>query len=114
MVFEELTSTVTQEVEEGESEITQNIFDTQIEPIVLSAGQVADFTAQGGNASLTAGPYIYDINGNAQRWIGNKWFNEGNFSDYIEIGPESQFGAYFEFPMTGEYTTTFSLKYANE
>lgn len=82
--------------------------------MILSAGQVADFTAQGGTATLTDGPYIYDINGNAQRWIGNKWFNEGNFSDYIEIGSQSKFGAYFEFPMNGEYTTTFSLKYVAE
>lgn len=85
--------------------------------MILSAGQVADFTANSGGAGyaqLTDGPYIYDINGDTQYWNGNKWYDGENYSDYIEINGESYFGAYFDFTMAGEYTTTFSLKYANE
>lgn len=85
--------------------------------MILSAGQVADFTANSvgsGYAQLTDGPYIYDINGNTQYWKGNKWYNGETYSDYIEIDGESYFCAYFDFTMAGEYTTTFSLKYANE
>ena len=77
--------------------------------MILSAGQVADFTAQGGTAALTDGPYIYDINGNTQYWKGNKWYDWENYSEYIVIGQDSQFGAYFDFSMSGEYTTTFNL-----
>ena len=82
----------------------------------MSAGQVVEFTTYSsgsGEASLTDGPYIYDVNGNIQYWRGNKWYDTENYSDYIEIGPESVFGAYFDFSMSGEYTTTFNLKYAN-
>ena len=85
--------------------------------MILSAGQVAEFLADStgnGTVYLTEGPYIYDINGDTQKWTGNKWYDGENYSDYIEIGPESQFGAYFDFSMSGEYTTTFNLKYANE
>lgn len=44
----------------------------------------------------------------------NKVLKEPLDSDYIEIDGESYFGAYFDFTMAGEYTTTFDLKYANE
>lgn len=85
--------------------------------MILSAGQVADFQCNStgaGAAYMTDGPYIYDINGDIQRWTGNKWYTGENYSDYIEIGQDSQFGAYIDFSMAGEYTTTFNLKYANE
>lgn len=86
--------------------------------MILSAGQVADFKCDidgSGEAYISDGPYIYDLNGDTQRWTGNKWYNGENYSDYIEIDGESYFGAYIDFSMGGEYTTTFNLKYdANE
>lgn len=85
--------------------------------MILSAGQVVDFKGDiigAGEGYMTDGPYIYDINGDTQRWTGNKWYDGENYSDYIEIGTQSQFGAYFDFGMSGEYTTTFSLKYVPE
>ena len=85
--------------------------------MILSAGQVVDFNGNSigtGEVYITDGPYIYDEDGNTHRWTGNKWYDGENYSDYIEIGPESKFGAYFDFSMSGEYTTTFSLKYVAE
>ena len=87
------------------------------ETMVLSAGQVVEFNADSNGSEivyLTDGPYIYDINGTKQCWTGNKWYSGENYSDYIEIDGESYFGAYIDFGMSGEYTTTFNLKYANE